>query len=178
MATTAPPLPAAGLIPIDEYLRTTYRPDCDFVDGEIVKRNLGEYEHGRLQIVIGAWFLAREEQWNIRVVTELRTRVAASRVRIPDLSILRAEAPREPVTRTPPLLCIEVLSPEDRLPRVAKRMDDFLTMGVENIWIIDPMDRVAYTYSANGLLKLTSDRLEILNTPICLDLPTLFAAWD
>ena len=32
---------AAGvLIPVEEYLRTSYRPDCDYVDGEVLGRNL------------------------------------------------------------------------------------------------------------------------------------------
>ena len=40
---------ATTLIPIEEYLRTTYHPDRDYVDGEIQERNLGEREHARLQ---------------------------------------------------------------------------------------------------------------------------------
>ena len=30
------------LIPVDEYLRTSYRPDCDYVDGEVLERNSGD----------------------------------------------------------------------------------------------------------------------------------------
>jgi len=169
---------AAQLISIEEYLRTAYRPDVDYVDGAIEERQMGEYEHSRIQSLLTIWFGNNERPWNVRVVTELRTRVTPTHIRIPDISILRADTPREPVTVTPPLLCIEILSPEDRLPRVTKRMDDFLAMGVQNLWIIDPIDRVAYTYTGSGLLKLTSDRLAIEGTPIYVDLPTLFAGLD
>jgi len=169
---------ATQLIPIEEYLRTSYHPDCDYVDGELQERNLGEFEHGRLQALLTMWFGNNEKQWNVRVVTELRTRVASTKVRIPDVCLISRDAPREQVPVTPPILCIEILSPEDRLPRVAKRLDDFLAMGVQNLWIIDPIDRVAYIYSAKGLLKLTTDRLTIENTPIYIDLPTLFASLD
>jgi len=169
---------ATQLVSLEEYLRTSYQPDCDFVDGTIEERQLGEYEHGRVQAFLASWFFQNEKEWNVRVVTELRTRVTATHVRIPDVSLIRADAPREQVTVTPPLLCIEILSPEDRLPRVAKRMDDFLAMGVQNLWIIDPIDRVAYTYSGSGLLRLTTDRLAIESTPIYVDLPTLFAGLD
>ena len=31
-----------GLISVREYLSTSYRPDCDYVDGEVQERNLGE----------------------------------------------------------------------------------------------------------------------------------------
>jgi Uma2 family endonuclease len=169
---------ATTLIPIDEYLRTAYHPDRDFVDGHIEERKVGERDHNRLQILFGAWFLAHEKEWHIYVLPEQRTHVSSTRVRIPDVCLLRGDAPNEQVLITPPLLCVEILSPEDRLPRIAKIMDDYARMGVPNLWILDPKDRVAYDYSSNGLLKLTIDRLTIPNTEIYVDLPTLFAALD
>lgn len=33
------------LIPVEEYLSTAYRPDCDYVDGEVLERNVGETPH-------------------------------------------------------------------------------------------------------------------------------------
>ena len=169
---------ATTLISIEEYLRTVYRPDCDYVDGHIEERNVGERDHNRLQIILGAWFLQHEKAWNIFVLPEQRTRVSSARVRIPDVCLLRSDAPNEQVLTTPPLLCVEILSPEDRLPRIARIMDDYARMGVPNLWILDPKDRVAYDYASDGLLKLTTDRLAIPNTEIFVDLPTLFTALD
>ena len=37
------------LIPVSEYLNTSYRPDCDYKDGEVLERNVGEKPHGLLQ---------------------------------------------------------------------------------------------------------------------------------
>ena len=31
-----------ALVPLEEYLRTTYHPDCEWVDGEVKERNVGE----------------------------------------------------------------------------------------------------------------------------------------
>jgi hypothetical protein len=45
MATTA--------IPVEEYLRTTYHPDMEYVDGQLVERNVGERRHSRLQFFVG-----------------------------------------------------------------------------------------------------------------------------
>ncbi|SNS98788.1 Endonuclease, Uma2 family (restriction endonuclease fold) [Granulicella rosea] len=169
---------AVTLISIDEYLKTPYHPDCEFVDGQLEERNVGEYEHSRLQSLLTIWFGNRESEWHVRVVTELRTRVSDMRVRVPDVCLIRASAPRERVTLTPPLLCVEILSPEDRLPRAAKVMEDYARMGVENLWILDPIERVAYVYKSDGELRLTSDRLSIPGTPIYVDLPALFANLD
>ena len=55
---------------MDEYLRTTYEPDADFVDGIIQERNLGEIEHSTCQLAIGSWFWFRRTEWNIHPVTE------------------------------------------------------------------------------------------------------------
>jgi Uma2 family endonuclease len=57
-------------------------------------------------------------------------------------------------------------------------MEDYARMGVPNLWLLDPKDRVAYIYASDGLLKLTIDRLTIPNTEIYVDLPALFAALD
>src|ERR1700719_214234 len=119
MATTT------NLISLEEYLHTIYHPDCDFVDDHIEERTLGEFDHGNLQTALAAWFFNHAKEWNIRAVVELRTRVSPTR----DVCLLRRDPPREPVTITPPLLCIEILSPEDRLPRVLKVMDDYVKMG-------------------------------------------------
>jgi hypothetical protein len=32
----------SAIVPVSEYLRTSYSPDCDYVDGEVQERNLGE----------------------------------------------------------------------------------------------------------------------------------------
>jgi Uma2 family endonuclease len=165
---------ATTLISIDEYLRTSYHPDADFVDGQIEKRNLGEFEHARLQNIIAAVFYNNEKSWNVISVVEQRIRVAKNRVRICDVCLISRDAPREPVTQTPPVACIEILSPEDRLPRAAKVMQDYANMGVQNLWLLDPIDRVAYVYTPEAQFKIVEDRLTIPNTPIHLDLPTLF----
>jgi hypothetical protein len=39
-------------VPLSEYLHTTYRPDCDYVDGEVLERNVGMTEHARIQALL------------------------------------------------------------------------------------------------------------------------------
>lgn len=172
MATTATALS------IEEYLHTRYSPDVDFVDGEIEERNLGEFEHARLQYLLAPSFFSKEKLWGIQGVIEQRIRVGRNRVRICDLAILRADAPRERVTETPPLICIEILSPEDRLSRAERVLADYLAMGVPNVWLIDPLRRSAHTFDAAGLHHADPARLAVPNSPILLDLTEPFAALD
>jgi len=172
MATTS------ALLTIEGYLKTEYRPDCDFVDGELEERNVGERDHNRIQLLVASWFLNHEGEWNIESIPEQRTRVSSSRVRIPDVCLVSRDIPVEQVTVTPPILCIEILSPEDRLRRTTKVLDDFAAMGVPNLWIIDPYQRIGYIYTPPDNLKLVTGRLTIPETPIYLDLPALFAHLD
>lgn len=37
------------LVSVEEYLKTSYSPDCDYVDGEVIPRNLGESKHSGAQ---------------------------------------------------------------------------------------------------------------------------------
>jgi Uma2 family endonuclease len=145
---------AAGTqISVEEYLKTSYHPDCDYIDGEISERNVGELKHGRLQTIIGAWFVSREKQWRIKAATEVRLKVSASRFRIPDVIILSADAPIEQVVVTPPLVCIEILSTCDTLNQIWDRIQDYLSIGVPACWIIDPESRRGWIATSEGMVE-------------------------
>jgi Uma2 family endonuclease len=169
---------AANSLTMEEYLHTSYHPDCDFVDGQLEERTGGEYEHARLFPALAAWFFNFRSEWGIRTAASYRTRVSKTRIRIPDVSVFPHDGPKEKVRVTPPILCIEILSPEDRIPRVVKRLDDFLAMGVQNLWVIDPIERAAFVYTSAGLRLIEAPRLSIENSPIYLDLSELFSALD
>jgi Uma2 family endonuclease len=138
-------------ISVEEYLATAYRPDCDYVDGVVVERHLGEYSHARLQTRLAAFFLEREAQFSVFTVVEVRVRVAPTRFRIPDVCLISQDAPPEEIITHPPVLAIEVLSPEDRVRKTQIRVDDFLRMGVPEVWAIDPLDRRAWVHTAAGV---------------------------
>ena len=75
----------AAQIPVSEYLDTTYRPDREYIDGELRERNAGKWDHARIQALLAAWFVNHESEWDIVSSTEQRTQVSPSRIRIPDL---------------------------------------------------------------------------------------------
>jgi hypothetical protein len=107
--------PRLALVSVREYLATSYRPDCDYVDGRIEERNVGEYDHGSLQTLLAHLFMNHREEWGVRPLTDVRMQVSSRHFRVPDLVVLRQGVPKEPVLTHPPLLVIEILSPEDRL---------------------------------------------------------------
>jgi Uma2 family endonuclease len=165
-------------VTVEEYLSTVYEPECDYVDGQIEGRNVGEYDHSLLQALLAHIFMTNRSQWGVLPFTELRTQVGLSRFRCPDVLVLRAGAPREQILTHPPLIAIEILSPEDRLSRFRVKIDDYVAFGVENIWIIDPATRTAMTADRFGLHPVESGELTVPNTPIRVDLNELFAELD
>ncbi len=177
MATATALEPA--LISMEEYLHSIYHPDRDFVDGRLEERNVGEVKHSLLQAELALWFGIRRKEWRIRVMTELRTRVSASRVRLPDVAVAYDDAAMAAKIReTPLLIAIEVLSPEDRLPRVLVRLGDFWMMGIRNIWVLDPEEKAAFVYTEGALKLVEADRLTVPESPVYLDLGEIFAALD
>src|SRR5687768_542547 len=97
------------LISVEEYLATSYRPDCEYVDGVLLERNLGEHDHSRLQGMLFTAFRQMEKMLGIYVLIEQRVQVSASRFRVPDLCVLRSRSTNRIVTQ-PPYLCIELIS--------------------------------------------------------------------
>jgi Uma2 family endonuclease len=171
-------LPQSDLMTLEEYLHTAYSPDREFVDGRVEERNLGELSHSLLQTELAFWFRSHRDDWNIRTMAELRTRVSERRVRIPDVMVTHNDGARDRVRAQAPLIAIEVLSPEDRLPRLLIRLADFWKMGTEHIWVFDPEERTAMVYTESGLRLVEEPRLTVANTPIYVDLAELFACLD
>jgi Uma2 family endonuclease len=166
------------LVTVEEYLHTSYQPDCDYVDGHIEERNVGEYDHGYLQTLLAVLFTNNRDAWSVRAVTDVRTQVKATRFRCPDVSVLRRDAPREPILTHPQLIAIEILSPEDRISRMQVKIDDYLAFGVENIWIFDPETRRAWIADHSGLHLIQNNELTVAGTPIRVVLGELFAELD
>jgi Uma2 family endonuclease len=164
------------MISVEEYLRTSYSPDCDYVDGEVLERNLGELDHGWLQTAIASYFFARRQRWGISVIVEWRVQVRPTRFRVPDVCVVLGAKPGEQILTKPPFICIEILSPEDRMSRMEERVDDYLAMGVPNIWVFDPAKKRTWTVTpADGWREVMNGILRTENPAIEVPLSEIFA---
>ena len=84
-------MPQALLLPVDEYLGTSFRPDCDFIAGEVHERNFGDRNHSNLQAALVVVFHPRRNAWNVLPLPEQRVQISETRFRIPDLCIVRMD---------------------------------------------------------------------------------------
>jgi Uma2 family endonuclease len=163
---------------VREYLRTSWSPDREFVDGRIEERNLGEKEHSILQRFLTVLFAINRAAWGIEVFPELRTQTRTTRFRVPDVLVVRAEEKFERYVTQPPLIAIEILSPEDTLRAMRDKAAEYRQFGIEQIWIIDPEPRIAYRYANGGLEEVHSGELTVPETPIRVALSEMFAELD
>jgi|SRR5579884_2626193 len=159
---------------VEEYLRTSY-PDGDreYVDGEILERNVGEIDHGALQLRIGAYLLQRFPRYFTG--TEIRTQVSTTRFRIPDVLLIAGPRPSGTIVTSPPHIVIEILSPDDRAVYMQKKIDDYLAFGIPYVWVIDPQTREAWVHTAHGTQPVRDGILRAQSPDIEVPLAELFA---
>ena len=139
MATTT-------FVPVEVYLASDYEPDAEYVDGEIEERPMGQYSHAAWQQALQFWFRDHAKEWNIRALPEYRVKVAATRYRVPDVTVWNRAQPIEQVLTYPPIAVFEILSPEDRVSRMLRKLADYQTMGVRTIVVINPETDTIYRY--------------------------------
>jgi Uma2 family endonuclease len=117
--------------------------------------------------------------WQVKARPELRVQVAAHRFRVPDVTVLRHDHPSEQIITTPPLLCIEILSPDDRFGRMDQKITDYVNMGVRAVWVIDPLAKAGYDCQGGHLsMWKLSNRLALAGTPVAVDIADLFSSLD
>ena len=166
---------AATLISVSEYLSTSYRPDCDYVDGKIVERNVGEKDHSKLQTLLSAYFVNRSKQWGTHVFVEQRVQVLATRFRIPDVCVVLGKEPDEQIFTTPPFICVEILSKDDTMTQMQERIDDYLKFGVRYVWVLDPRTRRAYSFTREGMREASEGVLRTDEPEIVVPLAEIFS---
>jgi len=165
---------AAGTqVSVEEYLKTIYRPDREYLDGVVVERNLGELDHGWVQGNLVTFFRNLFRRTGLTAIPEWRFQVKASRFRVPDVIVVRGK-PDEQILRTPPLLCIEILSPEDTLPKTNERVKDYLDFGVPAVWVIDPPEKSVWIYRANGMEQASGPTIRVDGTEVEVPLSEIF----
>lgn len=115
-------MPTAVLVPVSEYLEQTYNPDCEYIEGILHERNVGEISHSDAQSAVNAY--ARHQIQGFWSGVEVRVQIKADRYRIPDVTVVRGGKPSGRIITAPPEVVVEVLSPDDRAVDIMDKIDD------------------------------------------------------
>jgi Uma2 family endonuclease len=165
-------------VSVEEYLSMEFEHDCEYVDGVIEERDLGEFEHSYVQSLLIGLFLKNRKEWGVYPLPEQRVQTQKTHFRVPDVAILREGTRREPILTRPPFMVIEVQSPDQPMSRTAKKAAEYLSFGIEHVWVVDPYARVGYRGTPQGLELVRSGELSVPDSPIRIVLDELFAELD
>ena len=166
------------MISVEEYLSTSYDPDVEYVDGELVERTGGETHHGRLECLIGSYLCKHETEWGITGYIAVRTKVLPTRFRLPDICVVLGPDGEDQILREPPFLCIEILSKDDRAADIQEKIEEYLAFGVKYIWIINHRNRLAYVHTAAGMTRAEGGILKTADPDIIVPLATVWPKWN
>jgi Uma2 family endonuclease len=69
------------------------------------------------------------------------------------VTILDRDQPTEQIITHPPVAVFEVLSPEDTVRRLMRKLNDYRAMGIPEIWVVDPETRVFSRFEDGQLIR-------------------------
>ena len=168
---------ATRLLTPEQYLHSVFEPDMDYVDGLLEGRNVGEWDHWEAQRALLRQLELQEQACGFRIAQEVRVQVSPTRFRISDTCLLSAAGAKpNRIIREAPLLCIEVLSPEDRLPRVLIKVQDYFDLGVPEVWVIDGPARRVLVFKPGSEQAFSVGLITAAVAGASLDLAAFFAA--
>jgi Uma2 family endonuclease len=165
-------------VSVEEYLSMVFEHDCEYVDGVIEERDLGEFEHAYVQGLLVTLFNNKRREWGVYALPEQRVQTRKTHFRVPDVTILRERTAREPILTHPPFMVVEVQSPDQPMSRTAAKCVEYVAFGIENVWVVDPYARVGYRGTAKGLELVRGGELSVEGKPIRIVLEELFAELD
>ncbi|MCU1274006.1 MAG: hypothetical protein JWO48_1437 [Bryobacterales bacterium] len=160
------------LVPVEEYLRMSFEgPEPEYLDGELVERNLGDDSHSaaqaRLVILFGKWL----DRFPFHIRIELHMKLAPARIRIADVAVF-LEKPAERIPASPPHIVIEIVSPGDRYVEIRDKLEEYRRWGITHIWLVDPASRNFSVYDDAGLREVPV--LELPEFELTIGKPDVF----
>jgi Uma2 family endonuclease len=146
----------AQIVSAEQYLRMTFEHDAEFVEGRIVERPMPTFEHSYIQNFIGSRLEEQADPPHSFALTEQRIRVRADKYRLADVCVVERRPPPEDrgIVTAAPHLCVEILSPDDEVPEMLARIDDYLDLGTAWVWVVDPLTCQGQVYTAAGASRV------------------------
>jgi Uma2 family endonuclease len=140
------------LVTTEEYIARfvdgSEEPPCEYIDGVLLRKPMGTKKHSQVQVNIAALIRTQYKE-SLNPLTELTTRLREGRFYIPDISVEELSHPiegRYPGPNDPVLLCVEIVSPPDRVGKLFAKCEEYHHWGVPYCWVIDPEHKVAWEY--------------------------------
>jgi Uma2 family endonuclease len=134
----------AALVSVEDYLRRTEKPYCEYVDGVLYPKAMPTKLHALLQKIL----MRLLDRQGVESLSEVHVRLSPTKFLIPD--VIAAPTIQSPYPTDPVLLCVEILSPDDRIGALLAKCEEYHAWGVPYCWVVDPEKRTAWQYHSGG----------------------------
>ena len=161
------------LVTLDEYLATTYKPSCDYLDGVLRPKPMPTWNHSMIQTQIAQ--LINLNFPHYRAGSEVTVRVTSTQYLVPDIAVQDAAKIQQPYPTEPVHLCVEVLSPNDRMSEAIAKCEEYHAWGVPHVWIVDPEERRAWEFPRNQRLHEIREGGKLTASEILIGLEDVFS---
>jgi Uma2 family endonuclease len=131
---------STALISVEEYLKNSEKPLAEYIDGRLHSKAMPTKRHALVQ-----WLLVNLlRRQGVEALSEVTVRISDTKFLVPD--VIAAPQIEDPYPTTPVQLCVEILSPEDRLGATLAKCEDYHAWGVPFCWVVDPLKKTAWEY--------------------------------
>ena len=168
MSTATP----TRLVTIEQFAEMSFDGPVELVRGEIVELTRPEQSHGNvcseIAFAISAWAkktnAGRVTTNDSRIVTQPdRNTIRGADVAFFNISQLPDGKMPRGQTLLVPVLCVEVLSPTNRWTETRRKIEEYLTAGVCEVWIVDPEARTVETFRTDDPSVLLHDSQSLIS---------------
>ncbi len=159
----------------EELYSDEVKPHFEYWFGEAIQKSMPTLVHGIIQFVIS--MLLAKRGW--MAAPEVRLKISKIAHPVPDV-VANSTPLQNPHPTDPFDLCIEILSPRDKMPKLFQKAAHYLDWGIRSVWIIDPNNRNAYMMSIDNPQPIPVDMSGFLqagagDARISISLSKLFA---
>jgi len=170
--STEPTLP---LVPVDEYLNTSYEPDVEYVNGVLVEKGMPTIAHSYLERLLLFWFAQFETPLRFVALHEIRTQIIErARYRLPDFMLVPKPLPRGRIVNIVPWVVVEIVSPDDTINKTPDRFFDYNSIGVQTLLQMDPEEYVVHRFENGSMIQIRLESILLPTGTVPFDSEELF----
>jgi Uma2 family endonuclease len=160
---------ATATVSVEDYLRRTEKPYCEYVDGVLYPKAMPTKIHALIQYLLQVFL----RQQGVEALAEVHVRISPTKYLIPD--VIAAPTIQDPYPTDPVLLCVEILSPDDHIGAMLAKCEQYHAWGVPYCWIIDPEKQSAWQYHSAAEPEHLTGSATLTAGQLTVSLPELFS---
>jgi len=171
-----------GLIKAEQFVEMQFDGPCELVRGEIVEMTRPDQSHGnvcaRVAFELMRWSIPTHRGQVTTNDSGILTERDPDTLRGADVAffasgqLIDGKLPRG-ASALVPVLAVEVLSPSNSWTQMRRKIDEYLAVGVLEVWIVDPEARTVEAFRADSgprlhrqSMVLTSPELAEFSVPV------------